>query len=115
MSADRIAYLSVADFLDDENSGLVSRAYEAALHACARRTSRPSRVLIVVAPTAVSPAWSGMSFLTGRGPQTTRVLTSSPYFRGYHPHAQAWRTLPEHLKLSGWMTVGMGKVSPARS
>ena len=39
MSADRIAYLSVADFLDDENSGLVSRAYEAALHACARQTA----------------------------------------------------------------------------
>ena len=31
MSADRIAYLSVADFLDDENSGLVSRAYEASI------------------------------------------------------------------------------------
>lgn len=55
------------------------------------------------------------SFLTGRGPMTTRVLTSSPNFRVYHPDASAWRTLPQHLKESGWLTFGMGKLFPSNS
>ena len=58
---------------------------------------------------------SRMSFMTGRGPQTTRVLTSSPYFRGYHPTAAQWRTLPEHLRLAGWLTIGMGKLFPSNA
>ena len=58
---------------------------------------------------------SRMSFLTGRGPQTTRVLTSSPWFRGYHPSASEWRTLPEHLRLAGWLTMGMGKLFPSNA
>lgn len=55
------------------------------------------------------------SFLTGRGPQTTRVLTSSSYFRGYNPTSNEWRTLPEHLRLNGWLTFGMGKLFPSNS
>ena len=66
---------------------------------------------------------SRMSFLTGRSPQTTRVLTSSPYFRhtapagsgAHHPTADDWRTLPEHLKMSGWLTIGMGKLFPSNN
>ena len=56
-------------------------------------------------------------------PQTTRVLTSSPYFRhtapagsgAHHPTADDWRTLPEHLKMSGWLTIGMGKLFPSNN
>lgn len=55
------------------------------------------------------------SFMTGRSPQTTRVLTSSPSFRGGHPSSLQWRTLPEHFKLSGWLTIGMGKLFPSNS
>ena len=55
------------------------------------------------------------SFMTGRYPTQTRVLTSSPSFRGYHPQSDAWRSMPEHFKLSGWLTLGAGKIFPSNS
>ena len=60
---------------------------------------------------------SRMSFLTGRYPTTTRILTSSAYFRGpyFHPTSELWRTLPGHMKVSGWLTLGMGKLFPSNS
>lgn len=58
---------------------------------------------------------SRLSFMTGRYPQTTRVLTSASSFRGGHPTSEQWRTLPEHFRLSGWLTLGAGKVFPSNS
>lgn len=55
------------------------------------------------------------SFMTGRYPITTRVITSDNTFRGRHPASNSWRTLPEHFKLNGWLTIGMGKVFPSNS
>lgn len=51
------------------------------------------------------------SFLTGRGPQTTRVLSSAKSFR--NEATSAWRTLPGHFKASGWLAIGMGKLFPS--
>lgn len=50
---------------------------------------------------------SRTSLLTGRRPDTTHVYVIGPYFRKVGGN---FTTLPEHFKINGYRTVGMGKI-----
>ncbi len=50
---------------------------------------------------------SRTSMLTGLRPDTTRIYDNGTHFRTYHPDVV---TLPQQFRLSGYHSVGMGKV-----
>jgi arylsulfatase A-like enzyme len=50
------------------------------------------------------------SFLTGRRPDTTKVWDLRTQFRASGDNGANWVTLPEHFRMKGYRTYGMGKV-----
>jgi iduronate 2-sulfatase len=50
------------------------------------------------------------SFLTGRRPDTTKVWDLKTQFRASGDGGDKWVTLPQHFRMKGYLTAGMGKV-----
>jgi len=53
---------------------------------------------------------SRSSLLTGRRPDTTRVLSNGGCPFTNEPQHKAWQSLPEYFAQNGYVTAGMGKI-----